>query len=343
MNFKKIKRKCSFLLAFLLMITALLLPTAASENERPTLLVGGIPFGVRFFTDGILVVDYCDVEYCGASHNPAREAGLKPGDCIYQINEQKIGTASELAEAIEKSGSGALTLFYRRDDKEQSVTLTPLPCDRDGRLRTGLFVRDSGAGIGTVTFVTEQNLFGGLGHGICDGESGTLIPMARGSVMGVTIGSLKRGAAGAPGELKGHLSAGKTGALTQNTACGVFGAFAERPSLPAGAMPIAYRDELHDGAVTLWCTLDDNTPREYSAEISAIQRSSEGNNCFTVHITDRALLEKTGGIIQGMSGSPIIQDGHLVGAVTHVLIGDPTTGYGIFIENMLENMAVALD
>ena len=204
-------------------------------------------------------------------------------------------------------------------------------------------MRDSGAGIGTVTFVTEQNLFGGLGHGICDGESGTLIPMARGSVMGVTVGSLKRGAAGAPGELKGHLSTEKMGALTQNTACGVFGAFAERPALPAGELPIAYRDELHDGAVTLWCTLDDNTPREYSAEISAIHRAAEGNKCFTVHITDKALLEKTGGIIQGMSGSPIIQDGHLVGAVTHVLIGDPTTGYGIFIENMLANMAEALD
>lgn len=342
MNFKKIKRKGCFALAFLLIIAALMLPTAASEKERPTLLVGGIPFGVRFFTDGILVVDYCDVEYCGSPHNPAREAGLKPGDCIYQINEEKIATATELAEAIERNGNAALTLFYRRDGKELSVSLTPLPCDRDGRLRTGLFVRDSGAGIGTVTFVTEQNLFGGLGHGICDGESGTLVPMSRGSVMDVTIGSLKRGAAGAPGELKGHLSTEKTGTLTQNTPCGVFGAFAERPALPAGEMPIAYRDELHDGAVTLWCTLDDNTPREYSAEISAIHRAADGNKCFTVHITDKALLEKTGGIIQGMSGSPIIQDGHLVGAVTHVLIGDPTTGYGIFIENMLANMAQAL-
>jgi stage IV sporulation protein B len=166
--------------------------------------------------------------------------------------------------------------------------------------------------------------------------------MSRGSVMDVTIGSLKRGAAGAPGELKGHLSSEKTGTLMQNTPCGVFGAFAERPALPAGAMPIGYRDELHDGAVTLWCTLDDNTPREYSAEISAIHRAAEGNKCFTVHITDKALLEKTGGIIQGMSGSPIIQDGRLVGAVTHVLIGDPTTGYGIFIENMLANIPALL-
>ncbi|MBQ8356697.1 MAG: SpoIVB peptidase [Clostridia bacterium] len=338
MNSNKIKRRGGFLLAILLIITALTLPVMGVTRERPTLYVGGIPFGVRFFTDGVLVVGYCDVQSGGGAHNPAKDAGLRPGDCIYQINEEKIDSAANLAEAIEKNGTCPLTLSFRREGKERTARITPLPCDEDGRLRTGLYVRDSGAGIGTVTFVTEQNTFGGLGHGICDGESGTLIPMARGSVMGVTIAGMNKGAAGAPGELKGHFSAGKTGSLTQNTPCGVFGAFAERPSLPTGALPIAYRDEVHDGAVTLWCTLDDNVPREYNAEITAINRAAEGNKCFTVHITDKALLEKTGGIIQGMSGSPIIQDGHLVGAVTHVLIGDPTTGYGIFIENMLNQM-----
>ena len=154
--------------------------------------------------------------------------------------------------------------------------------------------------------------------------------------MDVEIAGLKRGAAGAPGELKGHFASGKTGSLLQNTPCGVFGSFAERPALPAGQLPIGYRDEIHDGAVTLWCTLDDNVTREYSAEISAIHREAEGNKCFTVHVTDKDLIAKTGGIVQGMSGSPIIQNGRLIGAVTHVLIGDPTTGYGIFIENMLD-------
>ncbi len=338
MKIKQFKRVGTALLAFLFIITALTLPTAGAASERPTLYVGGIPFGVRFFTDGVLVVGYCDVECGGKACNPAKEAGLQPGDCICRVNRTEITTASGLAEAIEQGGAAALELCYRRDGKEHTAHLTPLPCDKDGRLRTGLYVRDSGAGIGTVTFVTEQNTFGGLGHGICDGESGTLIPMSRGSVMGVTIGGLTRGATGAPGELKGHFSAGKTGSLLQNTPCGVFGAFGERPALPAGQMPIAYKNEVHDGAVTLWCTLDDNVTREYGAEINAIHREAEGNKCFTVHITDKDLISKTGGIIQGMSGSPIIQDGHLVGAVTHVLIGDPTTGYGIFIENMLNQM-----
>ena len=344
MNTKKQIRRIAILLALLAICSVLILPTgAATARERKTLLLGGVPFGVRFFTDGILVVGYCDVICGGKKCNPAREAGLAPGDCIYQINEETPSTAAELAAAIEKYGAAPIALSFRREGKEEQVTLTPVACDEDGRLRTGLFVRDSGAGIGTVTYVDPATgAFGGLGHGICDGECGVLIPMARGSVMGVTVGDITKGAPGAPGELRGHLSAGKTGSLMGNTVCGVYGVFAERPPLPAGEMEIGFRDELHDGAATLWCTLDDNVPREYSIKISNIHRAAEGNKCFTVKVTDSALIDRTGGIIQGMSGSPIVQDGRLVGAVTHVLIGDPTSGYGIFIENMLANIPEAL-
>ncbi|MBQ3483275.1 MAG: SpoIVB peptidase [Clostridia bacterium] len=328
------------LMTLLLLMGTFALQTAA-ERERQELYVGGIPFGVRFFTDGILVVDYCDVQSGGAKKNPAREAGVRPGDCIIKINEEQPRDAADLAAVIERC-TGTLTLTLRREGKEERVTLTPCRCDEDGRLRTGLWVRDSGAGIGTVTFVTEQNTFAGLGHGICDGRSGMLIPMARGSVMGVTVGGITRGAPGAPGEIRGHFSAGKLGTLCDNTVCGVYGVFAERPVLPAGKLPIGFRDELKNGAATIWCTLDDNVAHEYRVEISAIQRGAEGNKCFTVKVTDEALLARTGGIVQGMSGSPIIQNGRLVGAVTHVLIGDPTTGYGIFIENMLANIPQAL-
>lgn len=341
MNSNKIKRRVSLLLTFLLMITLLALPVAASE-ERPVLNVGGGAFGVRFFTDGVLVVSFCDVQTENGACNPAREAGLRPGDCIYKINEETTESATAVAEAIERCGEAPLTLHFRREGQERQVTLAPVRCREDGRFRTGLYVRDSGAGLGTVTFVTKDGTFGGLGHGICDGESGTLIPLSRGSVMGVTVTGIKRGAAGAPGELKGHFSNGKCGALTQNTPCGVFGVMSEAQAATAGELPIAYASEVHDGAVTLWCTLDENEPREYTAEISGIHRGAKGNKCFTVHVTDKTLIEKTGGIVQGMSGSPLVQDGRLIGAVTHVLIGDPTTGYGIFIENMLENMAVAL-
>jgi len=342
----KTKHKWRLRAAFALVLTAMLLaavlPVGAAERTRIELYVGGIPFGVRFFTEGILVVGYCDVESGGGCHNPARAAGLSPGDCIYKINEETPHTAAELSAILQKQ-RGEITVGYKREGEEREATLTPLACDEDGKLRMGLFVRDSGAGIGTVTFVTEKgHTFAGLGHGICDGESGTLIPLSRGSVMGVTIGSIARGAAGAPGELKGHFSAGKIGSLLGNTVCGVYGVLAERPSLPAGKCEIAHKSEVREGAATVWCTLDDNVCRPYTVELSQIHRGAEGNKCFTVKVTDKTLLEKTGGIVQGMSGSPIIQNGRLVGAITHVLIGDPTTGYGIFIENMLANIPAAL-
>ncbi len=340
---KKPQKILALLLAALAIFSVLVLPAGASADARPCLWVGGIPFGVRFFTEGILVVGYCDVQSGGGRHNPARAAGLAPGDCIYKINEETPHTTGELCELLQSS-KGEITVGYRRGNEEKSTTLAPLACEEDGKVRIGLLVRDSGAGIGTVTFVMEKgNTFAGLGHGICDGESGTLIPLSRGSVMGVTIGSITRGAVGAPGELKGHFCAGKIGSLLGNTVCGVYGVLAERPELPAGKCEIAYKNEVKEGAATVWCTLDDNVCRPYTVELSQIHRAAEGNKCFTVRVTDKALLEKTGGIVQGMSGSPIIQNGRLVGAVTHVLIGDPTTGYGIFIENMLANIPEALE
>ena len=340
MKFQKNTKRYCFLLTVLLLATLLALPAAAA---RPTLTVGGVPFGVRFVTDGVMVVGYCNVRCGGKEQSPAREAGLRPGDCICGVEGQAVNTAEDLQKAIEQNGKRAISISYTREGQEATATLTPLPCDEDGRLRLGLYVRDAGAGIGTVTFVEEDGRFGGLGHGICDGECGALIPLARGSVMGVTVGEISRGAAGAPGELRGHFSPKRVGVLQQNTTCGVFGALTERPCGLGQTLPIAYRNEVHDGAATLRCTLDESGPREYTVELSAIHRDADGNKCFTVKVTDPALLAKTGGIIQGMSGSPLVQDGRLVGAVTHVMINDPTTGYGIFIENMLSNMARPLE
>lgn len=159
----------------------------------------------------------------------------------------------------------------------------------------------------------------------------------------MTISGVVRGAAGAPGELRGSFLAGKRGALIGNTASGVFGVFSKIPeNCPEGALPIALKDEIKAGKAYIWCTLDDNGPQKYEVEISSINKTATGSKSFVVKVTDPALLEKTGGIIQGMSGSPIIQNGKLIGAVTHVLINDPTTGYGIFIETMLAGMPDAL-
>jgi stage IV sporulation protein B len=209
----------------------------------------------------------------------------------------------------------------------------------ENRYKTGLWVRDSGAGIGTVTFILpETKAFAGLGHGICDGDTGELIPMQRGQVTDVTVSGIERGEAGDPGAIKGYFAPGKTGALLGNTECGVYGVFAELPEEVSAKLPVGTRQELREGDATILCALDNGKVGQYKVKITSIDRAATGSKCFTLTVTDPALIEKTGGIVQGMSGSPIIQNGKLMGAVTHVLISDPTAGYGIFIENMLREM-----
>lgn len=343
MKLKKFRAALIFLICVFAVCGAVRFPTGAEDAVPDEVIVGGVPFGVRFFTDGILIVGYCDVKTAIGGQNPAKEAGLLPGDCILRADGTELQSAAELASCVEKRGETPLRLTLRREGREYDVTLTPVKSVEDGKTRMGLSVRDSGAGIGTVTFVLEEGgAFGGLGHGICEAGREEPMPLARGSVLGVTVSSVNRGAVGAPGELRGHFSAGKTGTLLKNTPCGVFGVFAEPPERLGAKLPVGHRDEVHSGRATVRCTLDDNQPREYEVEISAVNRGAKGNKCFAVRVTDEALLSRTGGIVQGMSGSPVIQDGKLVGAVTHVLIGDPTTGYGIFLDNMLAAMPQGL-
>lgn len=351
----KKKRFAAFAAAFIIIISAQLSPfapaaTALSLNDTEvvevsktgsvTLLPGGMPFGVKFYTDGVMLVGFCDIQTENGSVNPASDAGLRIRDVIVAVDGETLNGAAQLTAKIENSGGRPLLLTFRRDGKQGTVTLTPVYSSSEGRYKTGILVRDSGAGIGTVTFIVPSSgAFAGLGHGICDSESGEIIPMQRGSVSGVTISGLERGVAGDPGEVKGYFNPGKCGTLLGNTENGVYGIFTDLPDFPPeDALPVGTRSQIHDGKAYIWCTLDTNKPCKYTVELSSIDRSSESNKCFTVTVTDKALLTLSGGIIQGMSGSPIIQDGRIVGAVTHVLINDPTRGYGIFIENMLASM-----
>ena len=316
--------------------------SAATINKYETLklIPGGVPFGVKFNTDGVVIIGFCDIEEVQKSQNPAYAAGLRPKDIITKIDGEALGSAEQLTRAIEASGGRQISLTYNRHGQEKVTTLTPIFSKSENKYKTGIWVRDSGAGIGTVTFIEPQTLrFGGLGHGICDGETGELIPMSRGVVMDVNISAIKKGIAGVPGEIKGYFGTDKQGSLSQNTDCGVYGTFSKMPKNVGKPMSVATKEETRCGEASIFCTLANGDREEYKIEITSINKDAKGSKCFVIHITDKALIEKTGGIVQGMSGSPIIQDGKLVGAVTHVMVNDPTTGYGIFIENMLDAMA----
>ncbi len=314
-------------------------PLSAEELQDITLYPGGMPFGVRFMTEGVTVVGFCDVEQNGKKINPANAAGLRMGDVILCADGETLESALDLTERIENGNGQEILLKCRRWKNEFEVTLKPVWSEAEGRYKTGIWVRDSGAGIGTVTFILPQTgAFAGLGHGICDAETGDPLPIRRGTVSDVTISSVVRGAPGDPGELKGYFNAGKAGALLGNTTCGVWGVYSDVPATAPEPLHIASREEIREGDATILCTLANNVTEEYTVRISSINREAEGPKCFTVTVTDPRLLEQTGGIVQGMSGSPILQDGKLIGAVTHVLVNDPTTGYGIFLENMLARM-----
>lgn len=299
---------------------------------------GGMLFGVRCSTDGVLVVGLQCVreDIC-----PAREAGVRIGDVITHVDGVAVTSVQTLADSIAAVGlsGGGVTLKVQRDGESLSLKVTPQKAD-DGVFRAGIRARDSSAGIGTVSFIDpETGLFGGLGHGICDVDTGALLPLSRGMTMDVRVTEILRGSKGAPGELRGSFLAGRTGTLMQNTELGVFGVFGAVPAEHMEAMTVGVASEVHAGEATVLCTLDDTGVQAYSARITRVSGHAGDEPCsknFIIEVTDEALLAKTGGIIQGMSGSPVLQDGKLIGAVTHVLVSDPRCGYGIFIENMLK-------
>lgn len=313
---------------------------AVYRYEDIHLCPGGMPFGVKMFTEGLLVVGFSDVDTKDSVKQPAYEAGIRLHDVILKVNGTPVTSSSHMAELVGASGGRAMEFTVRRGETERTVTLLPVFSEEEKTYKTGMWVRDNTAGIGTVTFIDPKDgTFAGLGHGICDGETGALLPLSRGTIANVAISGVRKGTAGSPGELKGYFSSGKIGALIGNTAAGVFGVLAE---LPPGigkdtALPIALKQEIQDGPAVLYCTLDEGGTAAYTVNIRKIKNPTD-HKCMEISVTDPGLIEKTGGIVQGMSGSPLIQNGKLIGAVTHVLVSDPTKGYGIFIENMLNQM-----
>ena len=295
---------------------------ATGERQIEMLTVGGDVFGIRIKENCITVVD-------------SRECDdIKEGDKILSINGVEVKSVGDLKGALSSLDGGEVTLKIKRRDQIKTVTIKPEVVGDEVRL--GVSVRDGAAGIGTVTYYDEERgVFGGLGHGICDPDTSVPIEISEGVVCGVILGGVQKGAEGKPGELCGVLTSDIYGTLYANTEVGVFGELSPRENGTSPEYPIASRDEVKEGEAKIVSTVKNGKKAEYSVKIFDVNESSTGTKSFKIEVTDPALIALTGGIVRGMSGSPIIQNGKLIGAVTHVLVANPTEGYGIFIENML--------
>lgn len=298
----------------------------------------GTPFGIKMFTNGVVIVGLADIQTNAGASNPAKDAGLQVGDVVVSVNGKTVNTNSEVQDAVEHSGGKGLSLQIRRDSSTFQADLQPVRSNTDGLYKAGLWVRDSTAGIGTLTFYDPNTkCFAGLGHGICDSDTGELMPLLTGDIVPVTINGITKGLQGKPGELRGYFSSDNSiGNLDANISTGVYGSL---QSAPAGsALKVAMKQDVKPGAAKIMTTIDGGKPKYYDAVIEKIDyRDNVQSKNLVIHITDKTLTTQTGGIVQGMSGSPILQNNMLVGAVTHVFVNDPTRGYGIFAESMLSS------
>lgn len=307
-------------------------------SQRRQVTVSGAPFGIKMFSDGALVVAFSDLYTALGSENPAKEAGLRLGDLITDADGYAVRGNEDLTAAIQAAGGQPICVEYRREGRAHSCLLTPAR-DRDsGQWRAGVWVRDSSAGIGTLTFTDpERGSFAGLGHAISDADTGAEIELLSGEIVPVTITGYVRGAAGAPGELRGDFGTAVTeGIVLANDTTGVYGILTSETG--GSVYPVANMQEVALGPAQLLTTIDGRTPRLYTVEIERVNMTAgDPNRNLLLHVTDPELLQSTGGIVQGMSGSPLLQGGRLIGAVTHVLVNDPTRGYGIFAQTMLSH------
>ena len=296
----------------------------------------GNPFGMKIYTDGVLVVESTDIVTQNGKSNPAQTAGIKVGDYIKSVNEKIVTCNEDLLQLVTESGGKSMRFKVMRDGREFSCDVQPVLDSESGLYRIGIWVRDSSAGIGTLTFYSPANdVVCGLGHGICDSDTETLLSVDKGELVEADIISVEKGSAGSPGALKGKLTYNTIADIALNCDKGVYGIMQQNTN-SVNLTQVALKQEVYDGKAQILCTVDGNTPKLYSCEIKRYNLNDSLTQNLVVTVTDSELINATGGIVQGMSGSPILQDGKLVGALTHVLVDDSKTGYGIYAENMLE-------
>ena len=309
-----------------------------SVTDQRMVMVAGTPFGVKMFSDGVMVVGFSDIETPMGNICPAKNAGLQLGDVITKLDGEKVQSNTDVQRHINRKGNSIVKVTFVRDGLELEIKLVPVK-EESGGYRTGMWVRDSSAGVGTMTFCdVNKGMFAGLGHGIKDTDTQKDIPLLSGEIVPVKITGYTPSSNGEAGELKGSfISEFPIGRVWANSANGVYGSIF---SLPDGKMmEVASPAQVQTGAATMLTTIDGTKPKEYDIVIEKISLtgSNQAKN-MVIRVTDAELLEKTGGIVQGMSGSPIVQNGRLVGAVTHVFINQVNRGYAVFAQNMVQSM-----
>ena len=309
--------------------------TALNNIKRQYVVPGGELFGIKLYTDGVIIVDFEEIETETGTVCPAKISGLKTGDIIKTVNDISVTSSSHFSKLLQKSKGEKIQMSVLRKNKIINISFQTVLEKDSNKYCAGLWVRDSTAGLGTVTFYNRKNnTFAGLGHPIYDIDTNEIMPIKSGVMAEVKLSSLSKSTFGKVGELCGVFTGKETGELFLNDETGIYG---YSDINKTEEIPVAFKTEVEKGKANIICTLADSKPQIYEIEIVKIySNSSSVNKDMIIRITDKDLLNKTGGIVQGMSGSPIIQNGMLVGAVTHVFVNNPKQGYAIFAERMVD-------
>lgn len=308
-----------------------------TEKTEQKVMVSGEVFGIKLYTDGVIVVGIQEVQTDSGKKSPSGSAGIEVGDIIVAIDGENVYTSDQVQSILGANNGGSFEVKIKRGERYRNYTVTPVYCEREGCYKAGMWVRDSTAGIGTITFYNKQSgIFAALGHQINDIDTKEIMPMLDGEAVKATVSKIEKSTRGTTGSLECDFTNQTLGKLLSNTDCGIYGAYAE-VSECAKEYPVAAIQEVKKGKATLISTVEKGQPKEYEIEITHIgfnENNREKN--MIVKMTDKDLIDKTGGIVQGMSGSPIIQNGKLVGALTHVIVGNPQKGYAVFAQTMAE-------
>lgn len=322
----------------MLQLSAQTAETGGGSQESRMVIPLGKAVGIKLFSDGVLVVGLSPVETDEGACYPGRDSGLKTGDLITHIDGEEVDTIEEIQQAVAQRAGEPLAIQAVRGQQQLQLTVSPVE-NSQGVYQLGVWLRDSMAGIGTMTFYDpDSQMFAALGHGINDVDTAMLMPLESGSIMPATVADVKKGTSGQPGELHGEFDlTTDLGTLYANTSRGIFGHLAQQALVQdLQPVPVAQEDEVQVGEAEIRSNIRGDQVETFSIRITRVSDTGDGTRSLMLEVTDPELLESTGGIVQGMSGSPILQNGKLVGAVTHVLVNDPTRGYGILAQDMLE-------